>query len=55
MPKYLTAAEVAAILRCSEKTIYKMGKDGRLAKTYVGRLVRFTEANVAEYAKLNSY
>ena len=44
----MTAAEVAGLLRCSTRTVYRLGMDGQLGRVRVGRrLVRFTEASVA--------
>ena len=48
-PGLLTAAEVAAMLRCDESTVYRLGLDGYLERVRVGpRMVRFAAASVAE-------
>jgi excisionase family DNA binding protein len=39
--KLYTAKELASILRVHEKTIYRLGREGKLRRVKVGRSVRF--------------
>ncbi len=52
--KLLTVAEVAAILRLSKMTVYRMVNSGVLPALKVGRSVRVPEHVVDEYLR-NSY
>jgi excisionase family DNA binding protein len=48
-PKFMTVAEVAAILRVSKMTVYRLANDGVIKSTRVGRSFRITEAAVRDY------
>jgi excisionase family DNA binding protein len=52
--KLLTVAEVAAIMRLSKMTVYRMVNSGQLPALKVGRSVRIPEHVVDEYLR-NSY
>jgi excisionase family DNA binding protein len=52
--KLLTVAEVAAILRLSKMTVYRMVNSGALPALKVGRSVRVPEHVVHEYLR-NAY
>ena len=52
--KLLTVAEVAAILRLSKMTVYRMVNNGTLPALKVGRSVRVPEHIVHEYLR-NSF
>jgi excisionase family DNA binding protein len=45
----LTVAEVCAILRCHEKTLYQWVKKGRLTAIRVGSRLKFDPADVANF------
>jgi len=47
--RLLTVAEVAAIMRVSRMTVYRMVNDGRLPHVRVGRSVRLPEQAVHDY------
>jgi excisionase family DNA binding protein len=47
----LTVVEVAKILRCSERTIRRRVKSGRLAAVQVGRRFTFRPQDVAEFVR----
>ena len=47
--RYLTAAEVAAAMRVSTMTVYRLIKAGDLAATRVGKSFRLDEADVDRY------
>lgn len=49
--KLLTVAEVAAILRLSKMTVYRMVNSGALPALKVGRSVRVPEHVVHEYLR----
>ena len=49
--KYYTYREVAAILRCSEKTVYNRVRSGELRPLRNGHLVLFTEKCIEEFLK----
>jgi excisionase family DNA binding protein len=46
MPSYLTTAEAATLLRCSEKTIGRMRASGKLPFMKLGGSVRFRSEHV---------
>jgi excisionase family DNA binding protein len=46
-PEYLTAAEAAAVLRVSVRTVYRQIRAGRLAAITVGRTRRVHRSAVA--------
>ncbi len=47
--RFLTVAEVAAILRVSTMTVYRLIKAGRLAAVRVGKSYRVREDDVDRY------
>jgi excisionase family DNA binding protein len=47
--KYLTPGDVAERLRVSRSMVYGIVKRGELAATWVGRLPRITEGDLAAY------
>lgn len=47
--QYLTVAEVAAILRVSTMTVYRLIKSGDLVAVRVGRSYRLSEDEVDRY------
>jgi len=49
--KFLTIAEVAARLRVSKMTVYRVVHSGELPAIRVGRSFRVTEKDVDEYLK----
>jgi len=46
---FLTAAEVAALMRVSTMTVYRLIKAGDLAAVRVGRSYRISEGDVDQY------
>lgn len=46
--KLYTANELAKILRVHPKTVYRLGREGRLELVRVGRSVRFVEPTVGK-------
>ena len=48
-PRYLTVAEVAAIMRVSTMTVYRLIKAGELPATRVGKSFRLVEDDVDRY------
>jgi excisionase family DNA binding protein len=48
-PAYLTVAEVAAMLRVSNMTVYRLINSGALPAVRVGKSYRLTEADVDRY------
>lgn len=48
-PKFLTVAEVAAQMRVSKMTVYRLVHNGTLEAVRVGRSFRVTEEAVQEY------
>ena len=46
---FLTVKEVAAMLRVSEMTIYRLVKSGELESVKVGRSIRIYEHSIAKY------
>ena len=49
--KFLTVAEVAAVMRVSKMTVYRLVHSGELTAVRVGRSFRVTEEAVDEYLK----
>lgn len=47
--KFLTVAEVAAVMRVSKMTVYRLVHGGELAAVRVGRSFRVPEPAVREY------
>ena len=47
--KFLTIAEVAAMMRVSKMTVYRLVHSGELPAVRVGRSFRVTEKDVNEY------
>ena len=54
MSDYLTVAEVAASLRVTEKTIYRLLRRGRITATKVGREWRLPRRSVEEWLRRSS-
>lgn len=52
--KLMTVAEVAAVMRVSKMTVYRLVHSGELPAVRVGRSFRVTEEDVNEYLK-NSF
>lgn len=46
---WMTVAEVAALLKVSTMTVYRLAEAGDLGSIRVGRSVRITERSVAHY------
>jgi len=49
--KFLTVAEVAAVMRVSKMTVYRLVHSGELPAVRVGRSFRVTENTVNEYLR----
>lgn len=49
--KFLTVAEVAAMMRVSKMTVYRIVHNGDLPAVRVGRSFRVTEKDVDDYIK----
>ena len=49
--KFLTVAEVAAVMRVSKMTVYRLVHGGELPAVRVGRSFRVAEHDVDEYLK----
>ncbi|MEI2821171.1 MAG: helix-turn-helix domain-containing protein [Marmoricola sp.] len=47
--KFLTVAEVAAVMRVSKMTVYRFVHSGQLAAVRVGRSFRVSEEEVNKY------
>lgn len=47
----LTTSEVARILRCSDKTIWRLIASGKLKAVKTGRCYRFRRHDVSEFIK----
>jgi len=50
--KFLTVAEVAAVMRVSKMTVYRLVHAGELASVQVGRSFRIPERAVHDYLKV---
>ena len=53
--KFLTVAEVAAMMRVSKMTVYRLVHGGELPAVRVGRAFRVTEDDVNEYLRKSFY
>lgn len=53
--KFLTVAEVAAMMRVSKMTVYRLVHNGDLPAVRVGRSFRVTEEAVNEYLRRSFY
>ena len=53
--KFLTVAEVAATMRVSKMTVYRLVHNGELPAVRVGRSFRVTEDDVNEYLRRSFY
>lgn len=49
MERLLTTEDVARVLGCSPRTIRRLIASGQLRPVYVGRLPRFTDAELQAY------
>ncbi|MET0839540.1 MAG: helix-turn-helix domain-containing protein [Marmoricola sp.] len=49
--RFLTVAEVAAVMRVSKMTVYRLVHSGELPAVRVGRSFRVSEDDVNEYLK----
>lgn len=54
-PKFLTIAEVAAMMRVSKMTVYRLVHNEELPAVRVGRSFRVTEDDVNEYLRKSFY
>lgn len=54
-PKFLTVAEVAAMMRVSKMTVYRLVHNGELPAVRVGRSFRVTEDDVDDYLRKSFY
>ncbi len=50
--RFLTVAEVAAVMRVSKMTVYRLVHSGELASVRVGRSFRVPERAVHDYLKV---
>ena len=53
--KFLTVAEVAAMMRVSKMTVYRLVHSGELPAVRVGRSFRVLEKDVDEYLRKSFY
>lgn len=53
--KFLTIAEVAAVMRVSKMTVYRLVHGGDLPAVRVGRSFRVSEKDVNEYIQKSFY
>ena len=53
--KFLTVAEVAAMMRVSKMTVYRLVHSGDLPAVRVGRSFRVVEKDVDEYLRKSFY
>jgi excisionase family DNA binding protein len=53
--KFLTVAEVAAMMRVSKMTVYRLVHGGELPAVRVGRSFRVVEEDVHEYLRNSFY
>lgn len=53
--KFLTVAEVAAVMRVSKMTVYRLVHNGELAAVRVGRSFRVKEDEVDRYLRQSFY
>lgn len=54
-PKFLTVTEVAAMVRVSKMTVYRLVHNGELPAVRVGRSFRVSEDDVDEYLRKSFY
>ncbi|MBI2243780.1 MAG: helix-turn-helix domain-containing protein [Nocardioides sp.] len=53
--KFLTVADVAAMMRVSKMTVYRLVHNGELPAVRVGRSFRVQEKDVDEYLRKSFY
>lgn len=53
--KFLTVAEVAALMRVSKMTVYRLVHNGDLPAVRVGRSFRVSEHDVDEYLRTSFF
>jgi excisionase family DNA binding protein len=53
--RFLTVAEVAALMRVSKMTVYRLVHNGELPAVRVGRSFRVKEEDVDEYLRKSFY
>ncbi len=53
--KFLTVAEVAAMMRVSKMTVYRLVHSGEMPAVRVGRSFRVLEKDVDEYLRKSFY
>ncbi len=53
--KFLTVAEVAAVMRVSKMTVYRLVHSGELPAVRVGRSFRVSEEDVNEYLRTSFF
>jgi excisionase family DNA binding protein len=53
--KFLTVAEVAAMMRVSKMTVYRLVHNGELPAVRVGRSFRVLEKDVDDYLRKSFY
>ncbi len=53
--KFLTVAEVAAVMRVSKMTVYRLVHSGELPAVRVGRSFRVSEEDVNDYLRKSFY
>ena len=53
--KFLTVAEVAAMMRVSKMTVYRIVHNGELPSVRVGRSFRVLEKDVDDYLRKSFY
>ena len=53
--KFLTVAEVAALMRVSKMTVYRLLHNGELPAVRVGRSFRVVESDVNDYLRRSFY
>ena len=53
--KFLTVAEVAAVMRVSKMTVYRLVHNGELPAVRVGRSFRVLEKDVDDYLRKSFY
>ena len=54
-PQFLTVAEVAAMMRVSKMTVYRLVHSGELPAVRVGRSFRVQEKDVDDYLRKSFY
>ena len=53
--RFLTVAEVAAVMRVSKMTVYRLVHNGELPAVRVGRSFRVSEEDVNEYLRTSFF